>query len=592
MKRSHSQQITIGLGLALALLVANTVVSYRNTLKLISNQRLVTHTQQVLIELEATLSTLKDAETGQRGYLITGEKRYLQPYESAVDKINRQINSLKQLTADNPNQQQRVFALENAIALKLTELAQTVKLRREKGFDAAQQVVQSDRGKQIMDNIRADIADMENIETQLLQQRTQESQAKLQETLLTFSIAAAINLALLALVYYLFRLNHRQSKQEEERLRQNNEQLTLALDAGKMGSWDWNLQTNEVLWTIYHEIIFGYEPGKPNRSYKEWADRVHPEDLPKVEALVQASVKNQQDFHAEYRVVCSDNSLHWVTAFGRFQRDAENRPIRMVGVLSDITERKQTEAKIIQLNETLEQRVLERTTQLEEANEELQAFAYSVSHDLRAPLRAMQGFAEALLEDYEDILDELGKEYATRIVTSAQRLENLIQDLLAYSRLSRSDLQLKVIDLTTIMSEAMTQLEAEIEQTQAQVNIQSPLPKAIAHRATLVQVITNLLTNAMKFVDDGVSPQIKVWAEIHGECVRLWVEDNGIGIAREHQKRIFRVFERLHGMETYPGTGIGLAIVRKGIDRMGGCVGVESQLGQGSRFWIELRRGE
>ncbi|MBW4571844.1 MAG: CHASE3 domain-containing protein [Tolypothrix carrinoi HA7290-LM1] len=293
MKRSHSQQITIGLGLALALLVANTVVSYRNTLKLISNQRLVTHTQKVLTELEATLSTLKDAETGQRGYLITGEERYLQPYESAVDKIDRQINSLKQLTADNPNQQQRVFALENAIALKLTELAQTVKLRREKGFDAAQQLVKSDRGKQIMDNIRADIADMENIENQLLQQRTQESQAKLQETLLTFFIAAVINLALLALVYYLFRLNHRQSKQEEEKLRENNERLILALDAGKMGSWDWNLVTNEILWTIYHEIIFGYEPGKPNRSYKEWADRVHPEDLPKVEALVQASVKNQ-----------------------------------------------------------------------------------------------------------------------------------------------------------------------------------------------------------------------------------------------------------------------------------------------------------
>jgi CHASE3 domain sensor protein len=130
MKRSLAQQITIGLGLALALLVANTVVSYRNTLKLISNQRLVTHTQQVLTELEATLSTLKDAETGQRGYLITGEERYLQPYESAVDKINRQINSLKQLTADNPSQQERVSALEKAIALKLTELAQTVKLRR------------------------------------------------------------------------------------------------------------------------------------------------------------------------------------------------------------------------------------------------------------------------------------------------------------------------------------------------------------------------------------------------------------------------------------------------------------------------------
>ncbi|MBD0266637.1 MAG: CHASE3 domain-containing protein [Tolypothrix sp. Co-bin9] len=592
MKRSLAQQITIGLGLALALLVANTVVSYRNTLKLIENQRLVTHTQKVLTELESTLSTLKDAETGQRGYLITGEQRYLQPYQAGVSQIYRQVNSLKQLTADNPRQQQRVSAIESAIALKLAELAQSVKLRQEQGFDAAQRVVKSGRGKQIMDNIRASIAEMKDIENQLLQQRSKESQAKLQETLLTFSIATAINLALLALVYFLFRLNHRQSKQEEERLRQNNERLTLALDAGKMGSWDWNLATNEVLWTTYHEIIFGYEPGKPNRSYKEWADRVHSEDLPKVEAKLQTSIKHAQDFHAEYRVVWVDNSLHWVTAFARFQYDAENRPIRMVGVISDITERKQAQAEILQLNETLEQRVLERTAQLEEANEELQAFAYSVSHDLRAPLRAMQGFAEALLEDYEDILDELGKEYATRIVTSAQRLENLIQDLLAYSRLTRSNLQLKVIDLTSIMSEVMTQIETDLTQTQAQVNIQSPLPEVIGHRPTLVQVIANLLVNAMKFVDNGVQPQITVWAEKRGECVRLWVEDNGIGISPEHQKRIFRVFERLHGMETYPGTGIGLAIVRKGIDRMGGSVGVESLLGQGSRFWIELRNGD
>lgn len=592
MKRSLAQQITIGLGLALALLVANTVVSYRNTLKLIENQRSLTHTQKVLTELETTLSTLKDAETGQRGYLITGEQRYLQPYQAGVSQIYRQINSLKQLTADNPRQQQRVSAIESAIALKLAELAQTVKLRQEQGFDAAQQVVKSGRGKQIMDNIRASIAEMEDIENQLLQQRSKESQAKLQETLLTFSIATAINLALLALVYFLFRLNHRQSKQEEERLRQNNDRLTLALDAGKMGSWDWNLATNEVFWTTYHEIIFGYEPGKPNRSYKEWADRVHPEDLPKVEAKLQTSIKHAQDFHAEYRIVWVDNSLHWVTAFARFQYDAENRPIRMVGVISDITEQKQAQAEILQLNETLEQRVLERTAQLEEANEELQAFAYSVSHDLRAPLRAMQGFAEALLEDYEDILDELGKEYATRIVTSAQRLENLIQDLLAYSRLTRSNLQLKVIDLTSIMSEVMTQIETDLTQTQAQINIQSPLPEVIGHRPTLVQVIANLLINAMKFVGNGVQPQITVWAEMRGECVRLWVEDNGIGISPEHQKRIFRVFERLHGMETYPGTGIGLAIVRKGIDRMGGSVGVESRLGQGSRFWIELKNGD
>lgn len=590
MKRS-AQQITVGLGVTLVLILANAVVSYRNTLKLFENEQWVSHTYQVLTELEATLSTLKDAETGQRGYLITGEEQYLQPYQSAIAQINTRIKSLKQLTADNPQQQQRILSLEGAIALKLSDLEQKIKLRREQGFEASQQVVRTNRGKQIMDDIRQQIADMKDIENQLLVSRIKESKASLQRTILTFTLATFVSLVLLGLVYYLMRRDRALRQQEAQKLRQNSERLALALDAAKMGSWDWNITTNEIFWTTYHEIIFGYEPGKPNRSYKEWADRVHPEDLPRVEAGIQASRKHQQDFQTEYRVLLPDGSIRWVNSFGRFQYDAENRPNRMVGMLKEITDRKQAEAEIRQLNETLEERVIQRTLQLQEANDELQAFAYSVSHDLRAPLRAMQGFAEALLEDYGDVLDNLGEDYAQRIVSSAQRLENLIQDLLAYSRLSRADLQLKVINLTDVMKEAIAQLEADLKQQQAQVTITSPLPEVIAHRSTLVQAIANLLTNAIKFVDN-VQPQVQVWAEMRGEWVRLWVTDNGIGIAPEHQQRIFRVFERLHGIETYPGTGIGLAIVRKGIDRMGGQVGVESELGQGSRFWIELQRGD
>ncbi|MBD2777619.1 sensor histidine kinase [Iningainema tapete] len=587
MKKPLAQQITLGLGIALVLLIANAIVSLYNIRRLIENERSVSHSHQVIAELEVTLSTLKDAETGQRGYLITGDDKYLQPYRSAISNITKNINSLKKLTTDNPNQQRKISTLEQAIATKLAELENTIKLRREQGFTAAEQVVRTDVGRQIMDNIRALVASMENEENRLLQQRAKESQASTQQTLLTFLFANAVNLALLALVYYLFRRNHLQSEQEKEKLLQYNQRLALAMDAGKMGSWDWNIATNESFWTPYHEIIFGYEPGNPHRSYKEWAERVHPEDLPQVEAIVLAAMNNVQDFHAEYRIVLPDQSLRWVTAFGRFQCDEQGRPIQMTGMINDITERKQAEAEIRKLNETLENRVVERTQQLQFVNEELEAFAYSVSHDLRAPLRAMQGFAEALLEDYGDNFDELGKEYAQRIVTSAVRLEDLIQDLLTYSRLSRTELSLKRISLTSVVSEAMNQIQA-LEQ-QAEVTIQSPLPDAIAHRLTLIQIITNLLSNAIKFVEADVKPQVRVWAEIRGEWVRLWVSDNGIGIAPEHQKRIFRVFERLHGQESYPGTGIGLAIVRKGIERMGGQVGVESQLGQGSRFWIELK---
>jgi signal transduction histidine kinase len=202
----------------------------------------------------------------------------------------------------------------------------------------------------------------------------------------------------------------------------------------------------------------------------------------------------------------------------------------------------------------------------------------------------MQGFTQALLEDYGDKIDSMGQEYARYIVESAVQMDTLIADLLTYSRLSRTEIQIQPIDLSSLLEQVLSQLDAELRERQALVTIEQPLPQVMAQRTTLVQVLTNLLANALKFVKPDVQPQVRVWAEERGsrEWVRLWVEDNGIGIEPQYHERIFRVFERLHGVETYPGTGIGLAIVRKGMERLGGRVGVESQLDKGSRFWIEL----
>ncbi|MFP5285015.1 MAG: ATP-binding protein [Thermoanaerobaculia bacterium] len=257
-----------------------------------------------------------------------------------------------------------------------------------------------------------------------------------------------------------------------------------------------------------------------------------------------------------------------------------------------LVELQASEERVRQLAETLEQRVEQRTAELEAANRALEAFAYSVSHDLRAPLRGIQGFAQALLEDYGDRLDGTGHDYARRIAAAAGRMEQLIQDILVYSRLSRADLELAPVALDSAVREAQAEVELPLRQRGGEVAVEGPLPRVRAHRPTLVQVLTNLLSNAVLYVAPGAAPRIRVRAEERGSRTRLWVEDEGIGIAPEHQERIFDVFERLHGSDTYPGTGIGLAIVRKGVERMGGSAGVESEPGSGSRFWIELTRAE
>ena len=236
----------------------------------------------------------------------------------------------------------------------------------------------------------------------------------------------------------------------------------------------------------------------------------------------------------------------------------------------------------------LEQRVAERTAELQETNAELESFSYSVSHDLRAPLRSIQSFAQVLLEDYAERLDAVGRDCAQRIVAAAKRMDTLTEDLLAYSRISRAAVELKPVSLEEVVDDVLTQLEAEILGQDALVTVERPLAQVMGQDTTLVQVVANLLTNGIKFVADGVRPQVQIWTEVREEWVRLWVHDNGVGIAPQYQERIFGIFERLHGIETYPGTGIGLAIVRKGMERMGGRVGVESAPDRGSAFWVEL----
>jgi signal transduction histidine kinase len=233
----------------------------------------------------------------------------------------------------------------------------------------------------------------------------------------------------------------------------------------------------------------------------------------------------------------------------------------------------------------------ERRLKLESANSELESFAYSVAHDLRAPLRAMKGTATVLMEDHGPALNEEAQQHLERISDASQRMDRLICELLEYSRISRVVPELRPVNLETVLAEAQHALSADIEKNKAEISIERPLPQAIGNPTLLSQVLTNLLGNAVKFVSSGVQPRIRIFTQKSDGVLRLCIEDNGIGIAPSHRTKIFGLFQRLHSAAEYPGTGVGLAIAEKAMSRMNGSLGFDSTPGKGSCFWIELPAG-
>lgn len=263
--------------------------------------------------------------------------------------------------------------------------------------------------------------------------------------------------------------------------------------------------------------------------------------------------------------------------------------------IRDITARKAVERALRTAEEKLAQHAAElenlvgiRTAELRLSNTQLETFVYSIAHDLRAPLRTMQGFSQILVEEHSQTLNLQGRDYANFINTAAQTMDHLLIDLLAFSHISQQKIELVPVPLETAVNEALAGCDAEICTSGARIENMLPWPTVMAHPTTLRQVLVNLIGNAVKFVGTK-TPLVRLWAEEHPPgTIRVWVEDNGIGIPLEFQERIFQVFQRLH-TTAYPGTGIGLAIVQKGVMRMGGHVGVISPVsGQGCRFWFEL----
>ena len=373
-------------------------------------------------------------------------------------------------------------------------------------------------------------------------------------------------------------------------LRDSEERLRLTMEAVHIGSWDWDVQHD--IWNpspMYYTML-GYEPKAGPGDRQEWLARVHPDDRAYVAEIIQEVLTRElKEYQYEARLRHADGTYRWQEVRGvGIQRDERGHVTRMLGIRMDITEYKRAEEEIRTLNQELEQRVAARTAQLEASNKELEAFSYSVSHDMRAPLRHIDGFLELLHKRIAESLDAQSQHYMDTIADSARRMGLLIDDLLSFSRMGRHELSTQPVDLVSLVREVIQELQPETEGRNIHWQI-ADLPIVNGDRAMLRVVLVNLLANAIKFTRPRAQAEIEIGCRPGaGSDGVIFVRDNGVGFDMQYADKLFGVFQRLHRTEDFEGTGIGLANVRRIINRHGGRTWAEGQVNQGATFYFAL----
>ncbi len=365
-------------------------------------------------------------------------------------------------------------------------------------------------------------------------------------------------------------------KQAEEELRNLSDRLTLALKSGAIATWDWHIPDNTLIWDERMFELFGITPDQFTNSYDDWANRLHPDDRASAIAANHLALQGKKDYDHEFRVVHPDGTIRFIKAYALVQYSEQGEPQSMIGINFDITERKQAELKLLQT-----------TAQLEASNRELEAFAYSVSHDLRSPLRAIDGFSKALLEDYGDQFDAEGQDYFNRIRHNVKRMGMLIDDLLRLSRVSRSEMQYSAVNLSALVQEQVHELHTSDPDRQVTVMV-APAVTVLADLTLMRIVVSNLLQNAWKFTSQRPHAAIEFGVmQLDGQPT-YFVRDDGAGFDMAYANLLFGVFQRLHNTTEFPGTGIGLATIQRVIHRHGGQVWAQGAVGQGATIYFTV----
>jgi signal transduction histidine kinase len=629
MKPSPGRALTYALLSAAILAVGfNTWLAIRAVGVMARSEAWVARTWQVTHAAQTVITSMLSAESGDRGYLLTGDDHYLTAYNHARQVLPAEISQLQSLMPQNATQQERFAEMRALVETRIALLQQGIDLRRQGQETGLQAIVVTGTGQAEMDHLRALLDSIQTEENHLLAERTTRSRRARRKTILTISVASLLNLILILLAVWRFqreRLLRQSSELSASRLQRLQavgevglSRLTVAeLTQALMQRLHWIVDADIALLCRYNNCCIevtatnGFDlrdagpfPLSADSLLRVAAEQQQPVQLMentidqhpfaelhgRLQALQvlplfisgntgalflvgRTSLAGRQPFDQELLSIIADRIALAMDRARAYEAEHDARRA---------AEQKAEEVRI--LNEELEERVRQRTAELEAANRELEAFSYSVSHDLRAPLRSVDGFSLALVEDYGSGLDDNARDYVQRIRKGVQRMGQLIDSLLQLSRITRADLSRETFDLSELAEEVLADLRAAHPERNIATTVQPGLMVEADPRLLRI-ALENLFGNAIKFSSRVLEAHIQFGRAASGE---FYVRDNGAGFDMQYVSKLFNAFQRLHGDRDFLGSGIGLATVARVIRRHGGSIRAEGETGKGAVFSFTL----
>ncbi|MES2797907.1 MAG: CHASE3 domain-containing protein [Bacteroidota bacterium] len=573
---------------SLFILIFISSVTYKNTLALTHSSEALVKSHKTNRVLEQIMSYLKDAETGQRGFLITKDSIFLEPYIGSRQNIDLNLKTLKYLTTNTIQQQRNLKSLQMLINIRYDLFDKLLINYDGKAVNPNQFSKFMLNDKSVMDTIRDKINKMIELENIYLNRQKNELDTNISITPILTLMLFMFPLGVFVISYILINKNLLNLKEANKELIINSESMKHAQQIGEFSTSQWDIETHQINYSDNFFSLLGYKPQSFKPTMKTFLKFVHPADRDSVLKSVRQVLENKEPTILYFRIMHADGSIRYFKSIGKMLVDSQNKQT-LIGVMSDITTENQKSLDLESKNKELAQ-----------SNIELANFNQIASHDLQEPLRKIQIFISRIEEKEKNNLSDVGKDYFDKIHNAAQRMRALIDDLLLFSSTNKEEKVFETTDLDELLDAVQLELSETILEKKAVIEAEHlPTLQVIAFQ--IQQLFLNLISNALKYSKITENPLIKIACQkvvaknesllkINNDQIfyKITFTDNGLGFDQQHAEKIFALFHRLHQKSEYSGTGIGLAICKKIVENHNGYIFAEGKLTVGATFTIYL----